>query len=120
MVLRSIKVLSSETPFERLPGDISEDLRPEELVVYKTGPSYFAERADQCAYRPMRKFFRLLGSAKSFRLNLYGGLEPVYYAYFGFKLLKRTRYVRFDLAPRTYLAPLHRDWPKFIRTSTAP
>lgn len=76
MVQRSIEVLSSETPFDRLPGDIREALRPEEAVVYQTGPSYFAERADQCAYRPMRKFFRLLGSTRSFRLHLYGGLEP--------------------------------------------
>ena len=49
MVQRSIEVLSSETPFDRLPGDIREALRPEEAVVYQTGPSYFAERADQCA-----------------------------------------------------------------------
>lgn len=38
MVQRSIEVLSSETPFDRLPGDIREALRPEESVVYQTGP----------------------------------------------------------------------------------
>lgn len=47
----------------------------------------------------MRKFFRLLGSARSFRLHLYGGLEPVYTTYFGFNLLKAGRYVQVRLGP---------------------
>jgi hypothetical protein len=101
MVHRSIEVWCGETPFEKLPADIRNALRPEEAAAYRGGSAYFADRAARCAYRPMRKFYRLLGSAGAMRLHLYGALEPVYTAYFGFNLLKAGRYVQIRLGPAT-------------------
>jgi hypothetical protein len=98
MVYRSITVWCGDTPFERLPADIRGALRPEEVAAYRAGPAYFTDRAARCAYRPMRKFFRLLGSG-GMRLHLYGGLEPVYTAYFGFNLMSAGRYVQVRLGP---------------------
>ena len=99
MVHRSIEVWCDKTPFERLPADIRDALRPEEMKAYRAGPSYFTDRAARCAYPPTRKFFRLLGSSGLLRLHLYGGLEPVYTAYFGFNLMSAGRYVQVRLGP---------------------
>src|SRR5262245_54488517 len=101
MVHRSITVWCDVTTFARLPSDIRDTLRPEEVAAYRAGPEYFADRATRCAYGPMRKFFRLLGSVgkAAMRLHLYGGLEPVYTAYFGFNLVSAGRYVQVRLGP---------------------
>jgi hypothetical protein len=47
----------------------------------------------------MRKFFRLLGSAGTLRLHLYGEEQPVYTAYFGFNLNSAGRYLQVRLGP---------------------
>jgi hypothetical protein len=99
VIHRSIEVLCSDTPFDQLPADIRGALRPEEVTAYRTGLAYFTDRAPRCTYRPMRKFFKLLGSAGTLRLHLYGGADPVYTAYFGFNLLGTGRYVQVRLGP---------------------
>ena len=97
-IQRTIEIWRDELSFDRLPVNIRAALSEDEAAAYRGGPSYFQERASNCRYRPLRKFFRLLGKAGSMSLHLYGGMLPEYRVYFGFNLRTIGRYIQLRLA----------------------
>jgi hypothetical protein len=99
VILRTIEVWRDKVPFDRLPADISAALRPAEAAAYRAGPAYFAGRAAGCRSRPLGRFLRRLAAAPGMRLHLYGGAEPEFRAYFGFRLRPGGRYVQVRLGP---------------------
>jgi hypothetical protein len=86
-IYRSIEVLCSDVPFDRLPADIRHALSDNEAVAYREGPGYFLNRSANCSYRPLQQFFQLLGRRGAFRLHLYAGLRPQFRVFYGFSLL---------------------------------
>jgi hypothetical protein len=96
-IYREIEVTAWDNPLEMLPGDIRAALSPEETHVYKGAPTYFARKAKECEYVPLRHLFREIGKLESYRLHLFGKEEPLYRVYFGFFFAILGQYVRIRL-----------------------
>jgi hypothetical protein len=94
---RTIGIRWKKVPFDSLPADIRAVFSDDEARAYRTGPSFFRERASECQFRPMKKFLRLLGKADSMDLHLYGGMQPEFQVYFGINIDSAKSYIQFRL-----------------------